>query len=314
VNSKEASAGIIERIEAAGYRAAFLPYGAVERIKKIYNGLAKGNVDVQYIMNAVSHFQGNQPPDIKFVPLSFLVAVLPGDNAQIVLNAGGRRAALPVPPPFVSPDERTRFDATMEDAMKGRETAHTRGVSQKLLAVLSGLARFGRNNICYVEGLGSYFNLRAFYTDVPCGGGNETRPMAFLDGCGTCGLCARNCPTGAIGANPVIDASRCLSQYNEVEGEIPSWIPASAHHTIISCLRCQEACPANRPLADMRLHSLELSETETRELLSQDHNAIPPELKNKILGFGLDEDFLKIAGRNARLALGNLTGAPIGME
>ena len=35
----------------------------------------------------------------------------------------------------------------------------------KLLAVRSGLAKYGKNNICYINGIGSFTRLEAFYTD-----------------------------------------------------------------------------------------------------------------------------------------------------
>ena len=35
----------------------------------------------------------------------------------------------------------------------------------KLAAVRSGLAQYGRNNICYVEGMGSFFSFHAYLTD-----------------------------------------------------------------------------------------------------------------------------------------------------
>jgi epoxyqueuosine reductase len=37
----------------------------------------------------------------------------------------------------------------------------------KRLAVRSGLARYGRNNVTYVEGMGSFLELSASLTDMP---------------------------------------------------------------------------------------------------------------------------------------------------
>jgi len=295
---------IIKIFEAAGLRAAFMPFPAIERIKTSYDGLAAKRKDIQYVQNAVKHFQNNQPPNIPFEPLSFLVVAYPGDCAQFILSVEGKRIAIPLPPPFNDRAEQKRFDDVIESVLKNCQTAHTRGISQKLLTVLSGLGRYGRNNICYIEGLGSYFNLRAFYTDIPCE--DHSQPLLFMDECKTCTLCGDNCPTGAIGENSVIDATRCLSMYNEVDGAIPDWIPQSAHHTMISCLRCQEICPVNKALPQKKIHTIELSETETQSLLSSDSVAIPPELKQKIHQFGLDNGFISIAGRNANLALKNM--------
>lgn len=39
---------------------------------------------------------------------------------------------------------------------------------KKLLAVYSGLAACGRNDVIYVRGMGSLHRLSAFYSDLPC--------------------------------------------------------------------------------------------------------------------------------------------------
>lgn len=298
------SVGIVKQLESAGFRAAFLPYHAIEQIKKSYDELSEKSKDIQYVQSAVKHFQNNQPPNIPFEPLSFLIVAQPGDYAQIVLSVEDNRVAVPIPPPFNDPTEQKRFNEILESTIKNRQTAHTRGISQKLLTVLSGLGRYGRNNICYIGELGSYFNLRAFYTDIPCE--DNSQLLKFLDECETCTLCRENCPTGAISQNTVIDATRCLSMYNEVDGTIPDWIPKTAHHTMISCLRCQEICPVNKSLPTKRIHTLELNEKETQTLISSNSATIPLELKQKLNQFGLEEGFIAIAGRNANLALKNL--------
>ena len=304
MNQYNTSIEIIINLESAGFRAAFLPYHAIAQIIKSYDDLSEKSKEVQYVQNAIKHFQNNQPPNIPFEPLSFLIVAQPGDYAQFILSVEGKQIAIPIPPPFNEPTEQKRFNDMVESVIKGHKTAHTRGISQKLLAVLSGLGRYGRNNICYIEKLGSFFNLRAFYTDIPCE--DNSQPLRFLDDCEACGLCRDNCPTGAIGQNIVINATRCLSMYNEVDGAIPEWIPQSAHHTMISCLRCQEICPVNKSLPKKKIHTLEFNEIETQALISSNTTPIPSELNQKIKQFGLDDGFISIAGRNVNLVLKNL--------
>ena len=295
---------MINHLETAGLRAAFLPYRAMEQIKKSYDELFERSKDIPYVQNAIKHFQNHQPPNIPFEPLSFFIVAFPGDDAQIILRIEGKQIAVPIPPPFNDPAEQKRCNEIVESTLKGHQTAHTRGISQKLLTVISGLGRYGRNNICYIEGLGSYFNLRAFYTDIPCTG--NVQPLRFLDECDMCLLCRENCPTGVIGPNTVIDATRCLSMYNENDGAIPDWIPPSAHHAMIRCSRCQDVCPANKAWPKKKTRTLELNEIETQALLSLDSATIPLELKQKLCLFGFDDRLISLAGRNANLALKNL--------
>ncbi len=116
----------------------------------------------------------------------------------------------------------------------------------KLLAVRSGLAKYGRNNISYVEEMGCFFNLFAFFTDYEFEQ-DDWQEMEMLKFCKTCTLCLKNCPTGAIRESEmVIDAGKCITVYNEIPGEIPKWIPKNGHNSLIGCIKCQIKCPGNR--------------------------------------------------------------------
>jgi epoxyqueuosine reductase len=67
----------------------------------------------------------------------------------------------------------------------------------KTLAVYSGLARYGRNNISYVTGFGSYLQLMGAFSDLPCESDPWCEPKT-LDRCSKCIACLQHCPTGAI--------------------------------------------------------------------------------------------------------------------
>lgn len=138
----------------------------------------------------------------------------------------------------------------------------------KRLAVRSGLARYGRNNICYVGEMGSFVALFAFLTDKAFDEDPWTE-VRFLDQCEKCQVCLKNCPTGAIRTGePVIDIERCLPLYNEIEGEFPAWIPPEAHNSLMGCLRCQLPCPANRQAIEHIGQLEDVTEDETRQFLS----------------------------------------------
>ena len=141
-------------------------------------------------------------------------------------------------------------------------------VPVKLLAVRTGLAEYGRNNIAYTQTLGSFVRLDTFATDadlVPPGGpraGLSTflvggrdpatghwSPPRRMGSCGACKACYHACPTGCIpfpDTGVVIDAERCLTYLNEHEGEWPDWLDPAAHNALVGCMRCQLICPANK--------------------------------------------------------------------
>jgi epoxyqueuosine reductase len=196
----------------------------------------------------------------------------------------------------------------------GYNTAHTKGISQKLLAVMGGLGRYGRNNICYINGFGSHCSLSAFYTDIPYSG-MTGEAFNFMEQCKNCGICKKKCPTGAIYGSvtdvPVINADLCLNKYTYRLDPIPEEIPIKAFNALIGCWLCQESCPANKNLPmesaaglDLGLgFCLELNEAETAAFLAY-NTPMPPELIEKLKNFFKNDHLLSVAGRNAALVLG----------
>lgn len=174
----------------------------------------------------------------------------------------------------------------------------------KLLAVRSGLARYGRNNISYVEGMGSFLQLAAFATDYEFP--DEWTDIGMVPQCETCRICLENCPTGAIREEEfVIDAGKCLPLYNEVPGEFPEWIPANAHNAYIGCMMCQLPCPANREVVEDAGRLPDITDEETRAILSEAPDDAALKSAGEKLRIDLtDEETFQAVSRNMRALLG----------
>lgn len=301
---------VIDQLESAGCKAAFLPYHCIRDIEIHYRKLAEKYSGSAHIQGALKRFLDYEPQELPFKPVSFLIIACQSSPGRVVFRVSGKRVAVPVPPTYLDywSENKQQFDSVLETAVKGYNTSSTKGISQKLLAVMSGLGRYGHNNICYVNGFGSYCNLKAYYTDIPCD--DISYPPAFMDECGTCGLCSQACPTGAIentdGGHWFINAARCLTMLNENSAPMPEWVPPDIHHTLIGCLRCQENCAQNRVFAECAPLTLELDEAETQSLFSADFSPLPAELEKKLSGFGMYKDFLDVLVRNTKLALPNM--------
>ena len=180
----------------------------------------------------------------------------------------------------------------------------------KTLAVRTGLAEYGRNNITYVDRYGSFQVLWAFFSEAALAD-QWTRPYRMMRICEGCSLCMRGCPTQAIRESDfLIDAGRCLTTYNEMKEPIPEWIDAKAHHALIGCLKCQFDCPANRGLNYSYERVADLSEAETTLLLNERSDSkLEADISEKLksLGDWYAKD-MKYLSRNVRLALMNSAG------
>ena len=146
----------------------------------------------------------------------------------------------------------------------------------KLLAAGLGLVRYGLNNITYVRGIGSYFQLFGYLTNVslPLPKGWRPRKPSLLPECASCGACLSACPTGAIADDRLLlRAERCLTFANENPGSWPPWVPSWAHHCLVGCLLCQRCCPAN-PELQLESTGVLFTREETQALLadSGDHS------------------------------------------
>jgi epoxyqueuosine reductase len=160
----------------------------------------------------------------------------------------------------------------------------------KRLAVQSGLAVYGRNNICYIDGMGSNFSLAAYYSDIPCSDEYWTE-VTMASVCTNCNACLSNCPTGAIQKNKfLIDTKRCLSYWNEGAEPFPAWIPKSAHHCVYDCIKCQIICPMNTSQIKNVVGPVQFTESETNILLSGlHHEKLSDSFKQKIHYLGLHQ-------------------------
>jgi len=136
---------------------------------------------------------------------------------------------------------------------------------EKLLVVRSGLGAYGRNNISYVPGLGSFHQPIALYSGVPCPE-DHWHDLRMLERCQSCVAYQHGCPTGAIAVERfVLRAERCLTFHNERSSDVPfpSWINPIWHNCLVGCLHCQRVCPENQAVWPWVVEGVAFTEEET---------------------------------------------------
>jgi epoxyqueuosine reductase len=160
----------------------------------------------------------------------------------------------------------------------------------KTLAACSGLARYGRNNVAYVPGLGSYLQLAACVTDAPPPDNAAWAEPLPLERCESCSACLRACPTGAIKADRfLLHTDRCLTLVNEDLAPFPAWVDPAWHTCAVGCLRCQQVCPENAGVELAVAPPETFDERETSAILAAtERSQLSAATRDKLERCGLD--------------------------
>lgn len=113
-------------------------------------------------------------------------------------------------------------------------------VMEKRRAVKSGIGWQGKNTIVINPEYGSFFFIGDILLNIEL---EEDKPIEDL--CGSCKLCMKSCPTGALFEEYRLDANLCIS-YQTIENkkEIPENI--NLNNWIFGCDICQDVCPYNK--------------------------------------------------------------------
>ena len=208
-------------------------------------------------------------------------------------------------PVIIPPTYYFAIDNEVEDRLKavlepqGYQLQKVR-LPEKLLAVRSGLAQYGKNNITYVKGMGSFQRPVVFVSDYPCEE-DSWGDATVLEQCEKCSACRKACPTDAIASDRFqLHAERCLTFHNESAKAFPPWLSPSWHNCLVGCMICQKVCPANKDVVKW----IELGETFTSEetdliLSGVSKQQLPKEILAKLKRLDLME-YYDVLGRNLK--------------
>ena len=151
---------------------------------------------------------------------------------------------------YATEDHYARLESAlteMADVLRGRGhravvMADDNSVVDREAAWRAGIGFYGKNANILLPGRGSHFVLGSVVTDAPLPPSTPGRP----DECGSCRACLDRCPTGAIVADGVVDARRCLAWLVQQPGLYPTEFREALGDRIYGCDDCQEACPPSR--------------------------------------------------------------------
>ena len=232
---------------------------------------AQGAFDEEFYRERLTFFTFKPPDDFPAAG-SLIVVAVPRPQTKISFTWNDKTLALILPPTYLGHQEvrRQTGDILTELLPPEGHRVVLAGLPQKALAVRSGLAEYGRNNICYVPGMGSFFQTIAFHSDLPCTEDTWREPR-MMDRCQTCEACLIKCPTGAITSERfLLRTERCIVFHNERSRDypFPAWIDPASHNCVMGCMLCQQFCPEDKPFLDCFGGNEEFSHEETSLLLA----------------------------------------------
>lgn len=299
---------IISVMETHGLKARLVNLKILEAIKTdIENRFRCGEIDETLFKRYFSNFDYT-PPTRMFEAKSILVIAIPRPQFQAEFILHGEEKTLLIPPTYTGyndiPANAIKF---IKDACENFGYKFERAsLPHKSLAVRSGLAFYGRNNITFIPEFGSYYQLASYYTTLTDEVGEPQAPR-ILERCKNCVACIKVCPTNAITKERfLIHAEKCLTYFNENAGDFPEWISSDAHNSLIGCIMCQKFCPENKQVRNWLAEKNCFSESDTENILSvNDFFELPEEVQNKLRELDLIDTHItfKSLQRNMKVML-----------
>ncbi len=297
---------MLHKIEEQGWKGRIIPVGHLADLcEEIHGRYKQGLIDESFYLDQLSFLSYDPPGDFPDARSIIIIAV-PTPQMRIFFNWHGKRVPVVVPPTYIGytpRDESTRILLGSLLQSEGYRVAKAK-LPLKTLAVHSGLAEYGRNNICYVDGMGSFLQLVGAFTDLPCDN-NSWRKPKMLDLCESCVACLRHCPTKAIVKERfLLHAELCLTYHNEAVRDFPDWINLSWHHCLFGCMRCQTTCPENKAVNKWFEDRVEFTEAETALFLQHEpFDQLPPETTTKLKSLEINENYQGLC-RNLSMLIG----------
>ena len=298
---------LLSPLDKHGYQWRIVSIDHLDGLREEIEGPHRqGLYDEEFYQERIAPIVFKPPKDLREAK-SLIVLTSPQPQFRVVFTWKGEKRPALIPPTYV------RYKAVKAQAKEllagilgpaGYRVAAA-FLPEKLLVARSGLGAYGKNNISYIPGMGSFHEPAAFYSDLLCHKDYwQEKPM--LKRCQKCSACVLQCPSGAITSERfLLRVERCITFRNEKPGAIPfpDWLDPSWHNSLVGCMICQQVCPENKKFFKWIEAGPEFTEEETGLILQGiPFEKLPAETVDKWRWLGLSEDF-DVFPRNLRALL-----------
>jgi epoxyqueuosine reductase len=299
----EFTEGFEDLLEAQGFRGKIVSIAHVKELQQEIDALHRKNLLDRELYDAyLASFDFGCQQELSNAR-SLIIVSVPQPRVRVTFVRKGQACPVTIPPTYAfSPDNDVKELLGTYFESLGYRLQKVR-LPQKLLAVRSGLAQYGKNNITYVAGLGSFHRPMVFMSDCPPAPGNWKDP-SVLDQCENCSACVKACPTHAIARDRfLLHAERCITFHNERTNDFPEWLSPSWHCCLVGCMVCQQVCPANRDFIGRTREGPTFDNEETALLLGgAAEDNLPRKTLDKLERLGMME-YINVIGRNLKPVL-----------
>jgi epoxyqueuosine reductase len=260
-----------EHLSNAGFKSTLVSVHHLRELKKDTGTLLKQktlNLDFYNEISSRYHLQWNYEIPSGFNDAkSVLIVAARQPKIDVSFQLLDKAVHATIPPTYLHDIDKEIFNGSSLYLNDHGFKIDNALLPEKHIAVHSGLARYGRNNIAYIDGWGSHFTVRTFFTDIPCPSDNW-QELKMMDRCQRCSACIKKCPTQAIHEDPfLISGERCITFFNEKPGDFPEWIDPKWHNCLIGCMIYQDICPENKEQKNRTARGEEFSVEETHLIL-----------------------------------------------
>jgi epoxyqueuosine reductase len=231
-----------------------------------------------------------------------IVIAIPQKISIVTLKIGERKLDVIIPPTYIYKENQDRIYKILLKIFKDINKINYAYLPKKLIAVRSGLAKYGRNNICYVNGMGSFNRLESYYIDFPLEIDNWYEE-SMMQECNNCSKCLIACPNKCIRENKfIIKAENCLTYFNENLNDFPDWIDNKFHNALVGCMICQNICPINKKFK-IKEKILSFSEKDSDIIIKGLGKInLPIKLEEKLKYINMDE-YISVLSRNIKVLM-----------